>query len=145
MCNQSFPDPFITCCFITDDRLFVNLFHNGSMKHYHFIYDTAKRCMEGKPVIQDLECTKKNFPQRCFYNDERNEVYSFYRQGQAFIVDADDASKYTFDRMTEFDLGQMFLIYNTALVARSSSDILFFKIEVDEETEERKWQQYEML
>lgn len=101
--------------------------------------------MEGKPVIQDLECTKKNFPQRCFYNDERNEVYSFYRQGQAFIVDADDASKYTFDRMTEFDLGQMFLIYNTALVARSSSDILFFKIEVDEETEERKWQQYEML
>jgi hypothetical protein len=33
------------------------------------------------------------------------------------------------------DLGQMYLIYQQALVARSSSDILFFKIEVDEDTE----------
>ncbi len=41
--------------------------------------------------------------------------------------------------MTELDLGQMFLVYEQALVARSSSDILFFKIEVDEWTGERKW------
>jgi hypothetical protein len=47
--------------------------------------------------------------------------------------------------MTEMDLGQMYLVYNTALIARSSSDILFFKIEKDEETEERKWKQYKML
>jgi hypothetical protein len=47
--------------------------------------------------------------------------------------------------MTEMDLGQMYLVYNSALVARSSSDILFFKIEVDEDTEERVWRQYRML
>jgi len=39
----------------------------------------------------------------------------------------------------------MYLLYNTALIARSSSDILFFKIEKDEDTEERKWKQYHML
>ena len=44
--------------------------------------------------------------------------------------------------MTEMDLGQMYLVYNSALVARSSSDILFFKIVKDEETGERKWKLY---
>ena len=43
------------------------------------------------------------------------------------------------------DLGQMYLVYNSALIARSSSDILFFKIEIDEDTEERVWRQYHML
>lgn len=39
----------------------------------------------------------------------------------------------------------MCLIYNSALVARSSSDILFFKIVVDEDTEQRKWKQYNVI
>jgi hypothetical protein len=38
----------------------------------------------------------------------------------------------------------MYLAYNTALIARSSSDILFFKIEKDEEGR-RFWKQYTML
>lgn len=46
--------------------------------------------------------------------------------------------------MTDMDLGQMFLIFNTALIARSSSDILFFKIEKDDEGK-REWKQYKML
>lgn len=52
-----------------------------------------------------MNCTKKNFPYKSFYNIERHEIYSFYRQGQAMIIDADDCSKYSFDRMTEMDLG----------------------------------------
>jgi hypothetical protein len=39
----------------------------------------------------------------------------------------------------------MYLVYNSALLARSSSDILFFKIVEDEDTKERKWQQYKVL
>jgi hypothetical protein len=46
---------------------------------------------------------------------------------------------YNFHRMTEFDLGSMYLIYNKALVARSSKQILFFKIEVDQYDETRRW------
>ena len=42
--------------------------------------------------------------------------------------------------MTEYDLGMMYLVYNSALIARSSSDILFFKIMVDEDTGYRSWQ-----
>lgn len=43
------------------------------------------------------------------------------------------------------DLGQMYLVYNQALIARSSSDILFFKLVYDENTETRKWRQYEVI
>ena len=39
------------------------------------------------------------------------------------------------------DLGQMYVVYNNALLARSSSDILFFKIEKDKEGV-RTWKQY---
>lgn len=135
----------MTCCFLTTSRLFINLFHNGSLTHYHFIYNTDSRRIEGSPQSVVLECSKKNFPYRCFFNDERNEVYSFYRQGQSFMVDADDASKFSLERMTDQDLGQMFLIYNTALIARSSSSILFFKVEKELETEVRRWKQYDEL
>lgn len=142
MCNQTFPDPFITCSYITDDLIFVNLFLNHDLKHVHFIYDLKNQKIKGHKVEMTMECTKKNFPYKSFYNEERNEIYTFYRQGQAFIIDAEDASNYTFDRMTDMDLGQMYLIFDTALIARSSSDILFFKIEKDEETGKREWKQY---
>lgn len=38
----------------------------------------------------------------------------------------------------------MYLIYDSALIARSSSDILFFKIEKDEDGV-REWKQYKIL
>lgn len=39
----------------------------------------------------------------------------------------------------------MYLIYNKALVARSSSDIVFFKLMKDEENGERVWVQYHTI
>lgn len=140
MCNSSFPEPFATCTFINHDRIFVDVFYNHTPTHYHFIYNLVDRAVEGEVQSRPLQCTKKNFPYKCFYNDERDEIYSFYRQGQSFIIDANDSSKYQMDRMTDRDLGLMFLVYNKALIARSSSDVLFFKIVVDEDTLERSWQ-----
>ena len=43
------------------------------------------------------------------------------------------------------DLGQMYLVYNSALMVKSSSDILMFKIEKDEETEEDHWTLYKSI
>ena len=74
----------------------------------------------------------KNFPYKCFFNDETKAIYSFYRQGDSLIINSDNASEYRHDRMTELDLGQMFLVYNKALIARSSGDIVFFKREMVE-------------
>lgn len=33
--------------------------------------------------------SKINFPYQAFYNPDLNEVYQFYRQGQAFIIDVE--------------------------------------------------------
>ena len=35
---NDFPDPFISCVFIDDNLIFVNLFHNATLTHHHFFY-----------------------------------------------------------------------------------------------------------
>lgn len=105
MAIEGFPDPFVTCCFVSDELVFVNLFHNYSLTHYHFLYNIKANKLQGSVVSREIDCSKKNFPYKCFYNEEKNEIYAFYRQGHSFIIEADDVEKYLFHRMTEKDLG----------------------------------------
>ena len=44
---QALPDPFITCCWVGMDKVYVALFHSGSMNHYHFIYDIKTKSLIG--------------------------------------------------------------------------------------------------
>jgi hypothetical protein len=90
---------------VTDDVVYVQLFHNATLTHYHFLYNLETKKIEGEVVSLVMTCTKKNFPYKCFYNEERDEIYGFYRQGQSFIVNAKDVKDYAYDRMTEMDLG----------------------------------------
>mmetsp|Transcript_2678 Transcript_2678/g.4198 ORF Transcript_2678/g.4198 Transcript_2678/m.4198 type:complete len:104 (-) Transcript_2678:1306-1617(-) len=86
MCIPTFPDPFITCCFISDEKVYVNLFHNATLTHYHFIFDVEAQKLVGKVVSNEMECTRKNFPYRCFFSHDYQQIYSFYRQGQTYTV-----------------------------------------------------------
>jgi len=82
MPNYGFADPYIICCFIGGDQLFVALFHNHKLLHKHFIYDLKKREIVGKVHDFSLaDSSEENFPVDCFYNDEKNKVDIFYRQG----------------------------------------------------------------
>ena len=47
--------------------------------------------------------------------------------------------------MYDKDLGAMFLVYEDALVVRCSSQILFFKLELDEFTGESEWECYHKI
>ena len=47
MCIFTFPDPYITCCFVTDNIVYINLFHNATLTHYHLIYDVDAKRMVG--------------------------------------------------------------------------------------------------
>ena len=93
MVVQQFPDPFITCCFCDDNTLYVNLKYRD-IDHFHFLWDIPSNKMKGNFVKVEMDTTMKNFPYKCFYNDDLKEIYSFYRQGQYFIVPFDDISKY---------------------------------------------------
>ena len=149
---QNFSEPFINCTWINDDLIFVNLFHNASLKHHHFFYNRKTRNITSLQIIQ-LESNAKNFPWKCFYNADENEVYSFYRQGQSFRIPCFEVESarnkgkeaYIYEKIIDKDLGQMYLINNTALVARCSSQVLFFKLKVDEFTKEKSWNNYRTL
>lgn len=47
MAITDFPDPFITICFIAEDKLFVDFFYSYSQIHYHFIWDFKARQIVG--------------------------------------------------------------------------------------------------
>ena len=93
---SGFPDPFVVCCFIgdNDNKLMVALFHNKTKVHYHFIYDDARKKIESDIVQMKMDCTPKNFPYRVFANDEQNESYIFYRQGQVLTINNSDPNDY---------------------------------------------------
>jgi hypothetical protein len=55
-------------------------------------------------------------------------VYTFYRQGQGVTINAEDPSEFKQERVTTQDMGDMYLLFDEALITRSSSSILFFKI-----------------
>ena len=70
MAIQNFPDPYITACFISDDLIFVNIFYNPALTHYHFLWDLNKESLKGNFVKLVMDTTTKNFPYKCFYNNE---------------------------------------------------------------------------
>ena len=100
------------CCFVSHNLVFVSLFYNYQLTHYHFIWNIQNHKCEMPPTKIKLDCSKKNFPYKCFYNDEDQMIYTFYRQGQYINVNLKTPSKYDLDRMTDMDLGQMYLVYN---------------------------------
>lgn len=68
---NNFPDPFITCTFVNDNILFVNLFHNHSLFHYHFFFHILEKKITSLTKVK-LDSNNKNFPYKCFYNSDLN-------------------------------------------------------------------------
>lgn len=89
---NNFPDPFITCCFVSDETLFGNIFFAKTLSHHHFFYNRVTQEVSEHRIYKIQCCTDLNFPYKCFYSEEEGEVWSFYRQGQSFRV---PASQYT--------------------------------------------------
>ena len=120
------------------------------MTHYHFLWDVNERKLIGmndatlgeQAVSHKMGGSRQNFPFKSFYSEEKDEIYTFYRQGQAFTIKPDDLENYRFEQMIDKDLDQMVLLYGKALIVRSSSSVLFFKQVYDKVTEEWSWTQY---
>lgn len=146
---DNFPDPFITCCFINNDLIYVNLYHTATTTHHCFVYNHKTRVISSKLAIQ-MYSNNQNFPYKCFYSADDNEVFSFYRQGQALRIPIFDVEskrnagkdKYYKEQIIDKDLGQMYLVNDKALIARSSSQILCFKQVLDKFTHEKSWKCY---
>ena len=80
MVIEGFPEPFANCCFINDDNLYVCVYHSYTMTHNHFLWNTKTHDMIGTFHSVKLEAsTKKNFPFKSFYNEDKCQIYTFYR------------------------------------------------------------------
>lgn len=73
-------DPYINCCWAGDKWVYCCFFHNHSLTHYHFMLNVDTFEIFGKFSLK-MDTNRKNFPMKSFYNDEENEIYTFYRQG----------------------------------------------------------------
>ena len=89
--------------------------------------------------IKDPSCTIRNFPVKSFYSPVTQNCTTFYRQGHCLTVNSLSPGECSIEKITDSDLGTMYLLFDQALVVRSSSSILFFKKDVDTDL----WKQYE--
>jgi len=144
---EGFWEPMITCCFIPANpqnpklgsSLVICVYHRFERKQYHFSYSVQEKKVIDEPTVCEIkDCTVLNFPIKSFYSAAHNNCYTFYRQGHAFTMEAQAPANCHCVPITSADLGSMYLLFDQALIVRSSSSILFFK--TDPET--KQWVQY---
>ena len=57
----------------------------------------------------------------------------------------DDIKDVVHSDCTDMSLGEMFLVFNKALISQSSQEILFFKLDKDDGEDDYTWKQYHSL
>ena len=133
-------EPMITCAFIPNEDLFISVYHRRLKKQIHFTYSWKQNKVLSELVGTIMtNSSGRNFPIKSFYSTVTKNCHTFYRQGHGFTCEAADPENCWTEKVTDKDMGQMYLLFDQALVTRSSGSILFFKI--DEETGE--WTEYE--
>jgi hypothetical protein len=137
-----FFEPLVTCFFVSEKtELFIQVYHRENQLSYYFIhnYETKENSKIYSTYVD--QCSTINFPVKSFYSEVTRNFTTFFRQGNAVTVSQDDLSNSWAEKITDSDFGSMYLIYEKALMVRSSNSILFFKI--NEET--GLWEQYDVL
>lgn len=56
---DNFPDPFITCTFVTDKLLFANLYHTPTRTHHSFVYNIQTKAISSKISVEMPEKSTK--------------------------------------------------------------------------------------
>ena len=78
---------------------------------------------------------------KTFYSEVSKNCLTFFRQGHCITSEAENISNTWSEKITDSDLGSMYLLFEEALIVRSSSSILFFKIN----PECGEWEQYHQI
>ena len=98
---------------------------------HSFIYSFMHKKVIGQPTVIPMHPgVQRNFPIKTFFQDEYNLIFVFYRQGQAYAINGSDTAKYYEQKITEYDLGTLFFYDKKVLIAKSSEQIMFYKLNV---------------
>ena len=119
----------ITVAVCPDETVFVSVYHRIQRKQYHFMYSYLDKqiiSMINQIELDHDNCTKLNFPLKSFHSIVTNDCTTFYRQGFCVTTNT-ETMECRYEQITESDLGSMYLLFDEALVTRSSGNIQFFK------------------
>jgi hypothetical protein len=126
--------PMNTMVFRPDGTVSISIFHRYMRKHFQFLYDIRSKEMLTEVYTCDIpSISDRCFNVKSFYSHYTKQIYTFYRNGYCVTY---SENKQRLEQITTEDLGAMFLIYERALLVRSSRGILFFKVV------KGKWVQY---
>jgi len=135
-------EPFLSCVFIDPERVFVALFYNFKHTHYHFTYNMTERRLEGEVSSITFEGqTLNNYVIQAFFSEDTDELYVFYREGQAITMPRKDTKAFRQEMLAQ-NLGQMELVYGQALVVVVASEIFFFRQKLDDVKGIQQWKEY---
>lgn len=136
--NDNFPYPMMDACFIQNQNLFVNVFHNSLHRVYTFRYSILqKRIVNGTIKQFDMEKksgSSRNFPIGTFFDEKLGKVFFFFRQGEAFHMDLDLFPERNTDdeiicqKLTDYNFGSAYMYAGQILVAKSSSTFIFYRL-----------------
>lgn len=112
--------------------MYVQVYHRIQKRSYSVLYNYERKGTNGNVLKVDLpDCSQINFPIKTFYSDVTDNFTTFFRQGECVTVPRTFHLAARQEKVTTADLGSMYLIYDEALITRSSNFILFFRINHD--------------
>lgn len=87
--NDNFPYPFMDCCFTKDNNLFVVMFFPNFNEMTMAQFNPFEGLIIRTPIVEPMEQVsgcQRNFPLGTYYDEDRQNIYIFFRQGQAYIL-----------------------------------------------------------
>lgn len=105
---------------------------------YFFTYNFVTGSQSWVSKVELTNCSTLNFPVKSFFSCTRREYLTFYRQGHCVAVKENDMEEKKVYKITDAELGSMYLIYEECLVVRQSSSILFFKFDKEHD----QWKEF---
>lgn len=97
--------------------------------------------------MTELEgASSRNFPVKSFYSLVTKNCHTFYREGHGVTADARDPTNSWLEKLTDQDMGSMYMLFDQALITRSSGSILFFKlVQLDKDDPHPTWTLYHTI
>lgn len=137
-----FYEPLITLSFKSkSNEILVSVYHRFARDLHSFVFDFVTGEFSHRDTLHIGNCSTLNFPIKTFFSEFTENYTTFFRQGHCVTRDGKVEQETRVEKITEADLGSMYLLFEKSLITRSSSSILFFKL--SEET--GHWEEYHRI
>lgn len=123
-------------CFISQDKLFINIFQNKKQEMTTLIYNILDDKIEGTPVKTMLPSTSEkslNFPNGTFFDKKRKFVHIFFRMGESFTMNLKNPSEVFRQNLDKPYFESVNLYKNDVLIIKVQSDFEFFRLVKNEQ------------